>query len=93
MLAALEGVDPQSVVTRRDRISHDQVYAEWEMVRRDLRDVLSEIPWSKLEEEFMLPWGRRGTVEQLVRIMAEHEREHCEDVLKLKALWLRCPGA
>ncbi len=80
----IDDYNTQSVVTRHD-LNHDQVYAEWEMVRRDLLTVLAALPAEKFEETFLLPWGHKGTVEQLVRIMADHELEHCHDLLLVRA--------
>jgi hypothetical protein len=85
-IPAFRGIDDyngRSVETRRD-LSYEQVYAEWELVRRNLIEALKDMPPEKMEERFLLPWGRRGTVAALVKVMIDHEVEHCQDVLKIK---------
>jgi hypothetical protein len=71
-------------VDTRASLNYDQVYAEWNLVRRELIEALEAVPPELVPGEMMLPWAETGTLADLVQVMADHELEHAEDVHKLK---------
>jgi hypothetical protein len=84
---AAEGIDAynaQSVATR-ETLAYEQVAREWELAREQLKSAIDEMPPQKLEAELLFPWGRRGTIAQLVAILANHEDEHAHEIQALKA--------
>ena len=82
---AARGIDfynAQSVETR-EPLSYDQVVKEWELARNQLETVIHEMPPEKFKESFVFPWGRTGTIAQLVVVFVEHEEEHVVEIRKL----------
>lgn len=71
-------------VDTRASLNYDQVYTEWEVVRRELLEALKAVPPELVPGEMMLPWAQTGTLKDLVTVMADHELEHAEDVHMLK---------
>lgn len=84
---AAMGIDhynAQSVATR-EALTYDQVVREWEMAREQLKAIIRQMPEEKWREPFLFPWGRRGTVDLLVTIFADHELEHATEIQHLIA--------
>ncbi len=82
---AARGIDfynAQSVATR-EFLDYEQVVQEWELARDELETILNEMPAEKFQEPLLFPWGRRGTVAQLVAVFVEHEAEHAAEIAKL----------
>jgi len=84
-IPAFRGIDEynESTVDTRRELSYDQIFAEWQLVFKEMIETLDSLPEAKLEETLLYPWGPRGRVEGLIRVMAGHELEHAEDVMKL----------
>jgi hypothetical protein len=79
---AVEGIDvynAQSVSTR-ETLDYDHIYKEWLAAREQLKSVILALPDEKFEQPLLFPWGRIGSVAQLVEIMYDHEEEHAEEV-------------
>jgi hypothetical protein len=66
-------------------LSYSQMVSECERVRDELKTELAELPEERLAEPFLFPWGERGTVAELVAILAGHEEEHAKELQGLKA--------
>ena len=69
-------------IEKRKALLADQIRAEWETAHHDLKIALQEIPLDRFVVRMAYPWGGHGAISELVEIMAEHEREHCEDIAK-----------
>ena len=85
-LPAFHGIDvynAQSVETR-EMLRHDQVAREWEQVRQQVKDTLNQMPDEKFEQDFLFPWGGRGTIAQLIGIFIHHETEHAEEIEQIQ---------
>ena len=82
---AAAGIDPYNaeLVATRERLSYDQVVAEWELARRELIALVREIPEGRWEETHLYAWGERGTVSQELAIFIHHEREHADEIRDL----------
>lgn len=82
---AAEGIDvynAQSVETR-EALAYDQVVKEWELARDELKRTILAMPRDKLEATMLFPWGKTGTVAQIVAIFASHEIEHAEEIQQI----------
>ena len=78
----VRGIDVYNAqsVAKREALSYDQVVNEWEMAREQVKDILNEMPAEKFEEEFVFPWGPKGTIARFIAVFVEHEEEHAEEI-------------
>ena len=85
---AARGINPYnaSTVHEREALSLDHVVREWELTRETFKQLIQELPDEKLNQPFVFPWGEKGTLEGMVQIFAEHEREHVAEIRQLKGL-------
>lgn len=65
-------------------LSHSRMAGECERVRDELKTAIEEMPEERLAEPFLFPWGERGTVAELVAILAGHDREHAQEIQALQ---------
>jgi uncharacterized protein (TIGR03083 family) len=70
-------------VEERSGLTYEQTVADWEQIHDELRQAVAEMPPEKLTEKLVLPWGGKGTVAGIVRIMAGHEEEHAHELQAL----------
>lgn len=79
-LLALRGIDAynEQTVGERSNLDYAQIVQEWDLVREQLVAILKELPPEQLKDRIVSPWGPMLNVEQLIRIMIEHEEEHAE---------------
>ncbi len=83
-LTVLRGLDyynAESVSTRAE-LPESHVRAECEQVREALKKAVRDFPAERFTEQFTFPWGIRGDVSKIVRIMIYHEVEHAEELHK-----------
>lgn len=73
----------QGAVEFRADWSFEQVLQEWKKVRADLRTTILALDQEVLDEELILPWGSERTLAELIEILAEHEGEHMEYIIKV----------
>lgn len=90
--AGIDAYNAQSVATRAV-LNYEQVVREWELARKQLKTTINEMPPEKLEAELLFPWGRRGTIAQIVVIFANHEDEHAHEIQERKAARARETGS
>jgi hypothetical protein len=51
-----------------------------------LKAAINDLPPEKLSEPLLFPWGRTGSVRQLVRVIAHHEgEEHLGELRQMKS--------
>ena len=79
---AVEGIDPYNVasVATREALSFEQTVQEWELAREQLKAAVRDLSAQKFAEPLLFPWGRTGTVAELLAIFYEHEEEHVEEI-------------
>jgi len=79
---AVEGIDPYNAVSvaTREALSFEQTVQEWELAREQLKAVIRDLSVQKFVEPLLFPWGRTGSVAQLLAIFYEHEEEHVEEI-------------
>lgn len=84
---AVEGIDAYNAesVATRETLDYDHIVKEWELARVELKAAINDLPPEKLSGPLLFPWGRTGSVRQLVRIIAHHEgEEHLEELRQMK---------
>lgn len=82
---ASRGIDAYNAETvhTREGLDYDHIYREYVETRLMVLSRLQKLSSEQLTEESILPWGPKGTLEDLCRVLIEHELEHTEDVKKL----------
>lgn len=81
-ITAYKGINEynaDSVETRQD-LSEEQTRREWEVARIELKAALLNIPNARFDEEILFPWGYRASLETLVTVLIEHERDHANEI-------------
>jgi len=82
---AARGIDVYNAetVSTREGLDYDHIYREYIATRGVLLDLIRTMPEEKITERFILPWGEKGTLMDMINIFGPHEEEHAEDVRKL----------
>ncbi len=82
---AISGIDTYNdeAVAARERLSLDEVIADWNLARRELIALVREIPEGRWDEPHLYAWGERGTVSSELEIFIQHEREHASEIRAL----------
>jgi uncharacterized damage-inducible protein DinB len=70
----------REVEKRRD-LSAVQILAEMEEARRELVELVQGLTEEQLSREVVPPWRWPKTVRRNVEILAEHDREHAEQII------------
>lgn len=73
----------QEAVAYRAEWSLEKVLQEWRQVRTDLRTKILALDPGTLDEELILPWGSERSLAELIEILAEHEGEHMDYIVKV----------
>jgi hypothetical protein len=79
---ASRGIDVYNAetVSSREAIPYEVTQREWEASRTVLLDLLQTLTDEQLHANFVFPWGKQGTVEDLVEIFTEHEETHAKEI-------------
>jgi DinB superfamily len=79
---ASRGIDAYNAdtVSSREAIPYEVTQREWEASRVELLTLLRKMTDEQLHIAFVLPWGRHGTIENLVEIFTEHEETHAKEI-------------
>ncbi len=81
----INAYNAESVATR-ETLDYEHIVKEWQQAREQLKAAIRELPPEKLHEPLLFPWGRTGTVPQLIAIFVEHEgEEHAGELREWKA--------
>ncbi len=63
--------------------SLDEVWAEYEASHDQLKRAIETMPADRWTGEVIYPWNERGTIEQLIKVMMNHEKiDHCDIVMR-----------
>ena len=81
----IRGIDAYNdfLVSKCEGLTYEEVVQCWRSARRELEEALTDAPPEKLRERAQFPWGETGNITRLVSILAEHEREHADEILEL----------
>lgn len=63
----------------------ENVWNEFHETRKQLIQILLNIPPERFEEDLILPWGRKGKMVDFIRIFSHHELEHEAEILAHKS--------
>ncbi len=78
-----EDVFNQQAALVQQELTAQQVFAEWEQARDDLKAVVQEMPSAQYPGDLLYPWGdERGSIAQLVEFIVEHDAEHRDEIVK-----------
>lgn len=82
---ASRGIDAYNAdtVSSREAIPYEVTQREWETSRAELLDLMRKMTNEQLHTPFVLPWGSRGTIENLVEIFTEHEETHAREIREI----------
>ena len=78
----IDAYNAESIHTR-ETLDDEHVATEWKLAREELKAAIRDFPPERLSEPLLFPWGRTGSVRQLVDVLVEHEGE--EHANKLRA--------
>jgi hypothetical protein len=77
-----DGIDhfnAESVSARKD-ISLEQSRQDYDSARRNVIQILRQLPAEMLTKRYPAPWGGTCTVAGIVGIFVEHEQEHARQI-------------
>jgi len=82
---ASRGIDAYNAetVSSREAIPYEVTQREWEASRAELLHLMSKMTDERLHTPFILPWGSRGTIEDLVEIFTDHEQTHAKEIREI----------
>ena len=70
-------------ILRQQAMTTQEVYGEWERSRDEFVETVEKIPPELYPGDVLYPWGdERGTIAHLVEMMAEHDVEHRDEIVK-----------
>ncbi|MGB3714241.1 MAG: DinB family protein [Candidatus Promineifilaceae bacterium] len=73
----------QQDVLEQQESTTQQVFQSWVQAREEFRAAVNEIPLELFPGDLLYPWGdERGTIAHLVEMMAEHDVEHRDEIVK-----------
>lgn len=90
---ASRGIDAYNAdtVSSREAIPYEVTQREWETSRVELLSLMNKMTDEQLHTAFTLPWGARGTIEDLVEISTEHEETHAREIREIITRQLTYP--
>jgi hypothetical protein len=74
----------QAEVKKRSSWTFAKVIDEYEAVREELKKTINKLKEEDLDQDLVLPRGSERTIRELIEIIAEHEDEHRDAVVKKK---------
>jgi hypothetical protein len=76
----INAYNAESVHTR-ETLDYEHIVKEWKLARDEFKATIRDFPPERLTEPLLFPWGRSGSVRQLVEILVEHEGdEHANEL-------------
>ncbi len=69
-------------VERRRKQSVEQVLADFNAARARMKSLIEALPPDKLSSDILCPWGSRSMIAAVIQDMAQHEAEHCRDIVE-----------
>jgi hypothetical protein len=71
----VDGIDAYNAesIHTRETLDDERIVKEWELAREELKAAIRDFPPERLNVPLLFPWGRTGSVQQLVEVLVEHE--------------------
>ncbi len=81
-VTVLQGIDAfnDQATTAYQEFNYEKVMQKLETNRHNFVALINEFPEAMLSTEFTLPWGGVGNVRAIVKVLADHEEEHVEEI-------------
>jgi len=79
----VDGIDAYNAesIHTRETLDEERIAKEWELAREELKAAIRDFPPERLNVPLLFPWGRTGSVQQLVEVLVEHEGdEHASEL-------------
>ncbi len=77
-----DAFNQQAVLEQRE-LTTEQLFAEWEQAREELKEAVREIPDDQFPGDLLYPWGdERGSIACLVEYMTGHDTEHRDEIVQ-----------
>jgi hypothetical protein len=85
-LLPVQGIDQHNadLIAARQSMTYEEVLHEWEETRKALTSAIAELSEGDLETWITFPWGPRGTLRDMLAIIADHEGDHARGLSELK---------
>ncbi len=82
---AARGIDYYNAetVATREGLDYDHIYREYIETRKTLLKLMENVPEEKISMEYILPWGDRGNLIDMINTFGPHEEEHADDIEKI----------
>ncbi len=85
VVSGIRAYNAESVQTRA-ALDYEHIVKERELAREQLKATLRDFPPDRLNEPLLFPWGRTGSVQELVEVLVHHEgTEHADELRQWKA--------
>ncbi len=87
-MPVVNGIDAYNVesIHARETFDDERIVTEWQLAREELKATIRDFPLERWNEPLLFPWGRTGSVRQLVEVLVEHEgEEHANELRAWKA--------
>jgi uncharacterized damage-inducible protein DinB len=85
-LLPVQGIDQHNadLIAARQSMTYEEALHEWEETREALISAIAELSEGDLETRITFPWGPRGTLRDMLAIIADHEGDHARGLSELK---------
>jgi len=81
----IDAYNAESIHTR-ETLDDEHIVTEWILAREGLKAAIRDFPPERWNVPLLFPWGRTGSVRQLVEVLIEHEgEEHANELRAWKA--------
>ncbi len=71
----------EKAVLEQQKLSTQQIVAEWEQAYGEFRNAVQEMPTERFPGDMQYPWDERGPISKLVEEMVEHAVEHRDEIV------------
>ncbi len=75
----IDAFNDQATVAYQE-FSYEEVIQKLATNRQNFIALINKFPEAMLTKELNLPWGGAGTVRAIVKVLADHEKEHAEEI-------------
>jgi len=72
----------ERAILEQQKLSAQQIVAEWEKAYDEFRKAVQEMPVDRFPGDMQYPWDERGGIVTLVEYMIEHAIEHRDEIVE-----------
>ena len=72
----------ERAILEQQKLSPQQIVAEWEQAYDEFRKAVQEMPTDRFPGDMQFPWDERGSIVTLVEYMIEHAIEHRDEIVE-----------